>query len=113
MATQGLVTVQKSGRVIMKVVAGCNGYQAQRLARRMRRAWPLSVDEVHDMALRAQFGEPGCLVVITRNAARFEGGDRLNRRYRATFTKPRFNPRWRHGTADHIAIVNVRRDVAK
>ena len=111
MATQGLVTVQLSGRVIMKVVAGCDGDQAQELAYRMQNFWPMSIDEVHALALSVGFGNPECLVVITDNAVCYNGADEIGPLYRATFSQPRFNPRWEHGTCDHVAVMNVERSV--
>jgi len=107
MATQGLVTVQHSGQVIMKIVAGCDGMIARKLANFLRTHWPLDIDEVYEMASAMGFGSPSCLIVMT--ADDFRGGDidELPELYRSTFNRPDFNPRWAHGTADYFEIVDV------
>lgn len=107
MATQGIVTVRKGGRVIVKVIAGCDGYNARKLARRLRRMTSFTAEEVYDTARAAGFGSNCCRVVMTPHATRFEGGGRLHPRYRKTFTRAHFNPRWKHGTADHVVVVDV------
>jgi len=107
MGTLGMVTVQKSGKVIMKVVCGSDGYKAQELARRMMDAWPMTVDAVYDLAREVGFGSTKCLVVMTNDAVCFNGDEDLDPLYRATFEQPHFNPRWPQGICDHTAVVNV------
>lgn len=107
MATQGMVTVQQRGKVIMKVIAGIDGDKAQALATLMLDAWPMTVDAVYHMALEIGFGSPESLVIMTANTVRFDGDEDLHPRYRDTFQEPRFNPRWESGICDHIAIVNI------
>lgn len=107
MATQGLVTVLSDGRVVMKVVAGCNGYNAEKLAERLRNSWPVNIDQAYKTAEEVGFGAPDCRVVLTEDRERYDGKDDLDPRYRATFPRPEFNPRWEHGTADHVIVINV------
>lgn len=100
MATQGLVTVMKDGKVICKIVAGDNGYFAPQLAESIRQSWPLLAGEIYNVARRVGFGCERCLVVMseTKVVRRFD--EQLHRRYRRTFDQPAFNPRWEHGTVD-------------
>lgn len=107
MATQGLVTVRKGGRVLVKVVAGCEGYNARKLAARLRARWPMTLASVQKAASEVHFGCEDCLVVMGRSSVRFAGDDDLGPRYRETFDKPRLNPRWKHGTAAHTVVINL------
>lgn len=107
MATQGLVTVRRKGRVIMKVIAGCEGFNARKLAGRLRRTTSFTLDAIYEKARAVGFGCADCQVTMTRRSTRFEGDGRLSPRYRRTFGYTRFNPRWRHGTADHVVVVDV------
>jgi len=91
----------------MKVIAGCNGYKAQDVADRLKDSWPVGVDKDYELAREVGFGCKGCLVVITATEERFDGDEDLFPRYRDTFDQPEFNPRWEHGTADHIVIIDV------
>lgn len=107
MATQGLVTVMHDGKVIYKIVAGCNGYNASKLAQSIRESWPLLLPEIFNMASRLGFGSSRCRVVISRDAVKYIGTEPLGVLYRATFDLPEFNPRWEHGTVDHYELVEV------
>ena len=111
MSTQGLVTVKSGDKVLIKVVAGCDGMNARKLANRLKKAWPVSIQEAYKMALETKFGDEACLVVITDSEAIFEGepyeDKELGFLYRETFQQPRFNPRWKLGTADHIVVIDV------
>lgn len=108
MATQGVVSVLSGGRVLMKLVAGIDGDLAQEVATELEACWPLTVDEAYDLALNIGFGFEYSLVVQTEEGIRHCDGDgRLKDRYYETFQDPRFNPRWRRGTADHVVVVEV------
>ncbi|MSU75067.1 MAG: hypothetical protein EXS55_00930 [Candidatus Magasanikbacteria bacterium] len=108
MATQGLVTVRKGGEVVMKIVAGMDGMKANQVANAVAKLGRApTVDEAWRLAIKRGFGHAATLVVMTATQVR-QGGDngRLDRRYRRTFHRPEFNPGWKHGTADHIKVVD-------
>ncbi len=109
MATQGLITVKSGWKVLMKIVAGCDGDNAQKVADQLQKNWPVSVEDAYKIALEAGFGDVRCLVVITDSELKFEGEDdgEFSVRYRNTFQRPEFNPRWDLGTADHVVVVDV------
>ena len=107
MATQGLVTVKEQGKVVMKVIAGCDGYYAKNLADALRTNWPVDADEAYHIANDLKFGCSECLVVLTQDNSRFDGNGELGDLYRETFSKPRFNPRWKCGIADYTKVVNM------
>ena len=53
------------------------------------------------------FGSQACLVVLTEDGEYDNCDSELSSRYRETFSDPRFNPRWKEGTADHVRVVEV------
>lgn len=107
MATQGLVTVVSNKKVFMKVVVGCEGYNARKVASRLKKDWPVSADKAHEIASKAQFGCEECRVVITRSKIVIKGDHSVSPLYRKTFQKPKFNPRWNRGTAYHTVVIKV------
>ncbi len=107
MATEGLVTIKFDGKVVMKIVAGCDGYNFQRFTDKLQKSWPVSIDEVYKMALGIGFGDIDSLVVVTDSDIKYEGDDEINPRYRETFQQPEFNPRSEHGTANCMAVLSI------
>jgi len=118
MATQGIVSIVDGDKVLLKVVAGCDGYNAKTLARRLFEMWPISPTAAYGLAEEVGFGCDHCRFVITeysilglndthqvRNVE--EDKDEDFSLYRETFQKPRFNPRWPSGTADYIEVVYI------
>lgn len=106
MATQGMVSVRKNGRVVMKIVVGCNGYKAHAVAKtiRMMRRVPTK-KEANNISYNVGFGGDLDKVIVTKsNAYRFTGQMGL---YQSTFHKPEFNPRWKRGTVDYLEIVDL------
>ncbi len=50
-------------------------------------------------------GEESLVIMNTKTCIKPEG-ERLHRRYRQTFLDPRFNPRWKQGTAEFIEVID-------
>lgn len=107
MATQGLVTVKSHDTVVMKIVAGINGYNAQEVADKIKKSWPLSTEAAYEIAKMIGFGSTECLVVMSASEIKYDGGEEIDPRYRKTFNQPEFNPRWERGTADYVVIIDV------
>jgi hypothetical protein len=107
MASQGLVTVRVNGQVAMKIVAGCDGYHAKKLAKMVGDAWPITPYEAYCFAAKVGFGERDCRVVIDKETHYSGDDEELPARYRETFDQPEFNPRWKHGTADYVEVVDL------
>lgn len=105
MATQGLVSVVEGGAVRFKIVAGCNGMRAVELAARLRAERFANAGSVYDLAEECGFGCDDCRVVMGASEEFYLFDDDLGELYRKTFDDPRFNPRWRHGTAAHVEVV--------
>lgn len=101
--TNGIVSVLKNGEVALKVVAGCDGYNADALA-------GLLTPDTHPevawrLALEAGFGCEDCLVVQHPGGDVYRGEGELNPLYRERFSDPRFNPRWECGLCGHVRVV--------
>jgi len=112
MGTQAVVSVTVGGRTAAKVVCGCNGMNAGRLAEAVRKLKVIpSSGEFFEMVRDCDLGCGDCLVAMDAEMIVGGGGgldpdDLDGGRYRATFDDPRFNPRWARGTADHVEVVD-------
>lgn len=108
MATQGIVSIVRDGKVQFKAVAGCDGMNAPALAKAIRERPPASIDEFYSLCDHFGFGCAGCLVVQNADADKFMGADGpLSSDYCDKFSDPRFNQRWDYGTADYVEVVEI------
>jgi len=112
MATQGIVSIKKSGKMLFKVITGSDGYNASKLANWVNaNKESLSVKTLHAAALDIGFGNEINLVVQGQDNSLYCSTDEedLNDLYhdQDKFLDPRFNPRWKHGTADFVEIVEI------
>ncbi|RLC38914.1 hypothetical protein DRH27_01140 [Candidatus Falkowbacteria bacterium] len=107
MVNQGLVTVKSGINVMMKVVSGCDGHNAQKLAEKLKKTWPLEAEEVSRIAYKVGFGCEKCIIVFTETETIFSGDDEIFLGYKKEFQNPNFNPRSARGTADHVVIIDV------
>jgi len=112
MATQGILSVQRGSTVLMKFIAGSDGYNVTYLANDVRRfiedkgRLPTR-GEAYELAVKAKLGDEASLVVMDEEGWEFRGGDEIHPRYRETFQRPRFNPRWEWGTADYVRVIRL------
>lgn len=119
MGTQGIVSIVINDHVVMKAIAGCNGFNAKVIASVIHRAPELRADiyAFYDLAQRLKFGCTECLVVMDQDTLKTGHGDEIGdspddpQRYFDTFADPAFNPRWAPGTADYVEIVYIKRVV--
>jgi len=115
MATQGVVSVIADGKMIMKIVAGCDGYNAERVAEYIKAQYINNegiaysqANHILSMCSYLDFGCKECLVLLTPKSIHTENWEDVGSwidRYRETFDDPNFNPRWHYGTADYVEIV--------
>jgi hypothetical protein len=106
MATQGIVSViDKTGKTKIKIIAGCDGYNAKKLADHIKKEQLLDLQSIYDAALALDFGSKSSLVVINKDGFIYEEDDELPERYFQTFDDPKFNPRWELGTAAYTEII--------
>jgi hypothetical protein len=105
MSTQGLVSiVNERGETLIKIVAGCNGFNASKLAARIVEHGEVHAELICRWADEIGFGCRDCTVT------QFAPGGSLTwfgdtepgtRFYAEKFADPKFNPRWEQGTASH------------
>ena len=73
--TQGLVTVQRGGKVGMKIITGEDGMNAHRVARAIKKLGRIPrLKEAYDLALRLGFGSSKTLVVVGEKKILPQGG---------------------------------------
>ncbi len=111
MGTNGIVSVVKDRKVIVKAVAGCNGFNAYKLKRLIMVSQAGTVASVVAAAHAVQFGCPDCLVVFTSdgqgvNLPDDDDPEGLNR-YLQTFSDTEFNPRWARGEASYKVVADL------
>lgn len=116
MATQGVVgIIGPDGRMAVKVVAGCDGFNVPKLVERVEALTETpTVDESLALAREVGLGCPLCLMAGDRDHIVGLDEDEypdVAARFRETFDQPRFNPRWEQGTADYAlaAVVGTRK----
>lgn len=107
MATQGIVTVLSNEKVVMKIITGSNGYNAQSLATELKNQWPVNIQEAYEVAISLHFGSSDSLVVMTMDSIEYRGIGEIKENYRDTFNQAEFNPRWECGTADYVVLLHV------
>lgn len=112
MSTQGIVSIVSNGKTLIKAIAGDNGFQAPLLAERIRKERLVTARQVYKAAQELRFGCDDCLIVMDEwgEVGHEDALDGLHEHqplYRQTFDKPEFNPRWSHGTADNVELVDI------
>lgn len=66
MATQGIVSTKyPCGKTKIKVIAGCNGINAEALAEQIKLNNLQTIDDIYSEAKDCQFGCRACLVVVS------------------------------------------------
>ena len=112
MGTQAVVSVRQDCKVKYKIICGMNGNRAPEFAKALKNALQeeesLDLDEIYDLASH-YIGTGNDLVVMSENSEFHHCSERLTPRYRDTFHKATFNPRWEHGTADHMIVIDLDR----
>lgn len=103
--TNGVVSVVVNGKVAMKFVAGCDGYNAPKVAAHIRTMGRVpNLFEASSIAATYELGCKDCLVIQEPNEDHFY--EPLGERYRDTFGDPRANPRWEH-EADYTEVIEL------
>lgn len=109
MGTQGVVSVVQAGRTVIKCVAGCDGYNAERLAQVIAEQRLTTIDPIYDLALTLGFGCLDCLVVQDKDYLRTAHPEDVlgGTFYIQKFADPAFNPRWAQGSASYTFWVDT------
>lgn len=112
MATQGIVSiVSDTNKTLIKVIAGCNGYKAEILAKFILENKCNTVSKVSGAALALGFGCVDCLVVMDKYQILFPHKDELPDSYLKTFDNPIWNPRWEAGIASYVISINFEKGI--
>lgn len=114
MATQAIISLVKKGHTFIKIICGCDGYNADKLVKVLKNNKPDDVKDVIEqlklyyiIAIENGFGCKDCLVVMDSENIIFEGDKHISPLYRETFDDPSFNPRWKLGIADIVTALNI------
>lgn len=114
MGTQAIISMVKNGHTFIKIICGCDGYNADKLVKVLKDNKPGNIKDMtkqlklyYMMALENGFGCKDCLVVIDSENIIFDGDDNITSLYRETFDNPSFNPRWKLGIADIVVVLNI------
>lgn len=107
--TNGLVSiVDTKGTVRYKLVAGCDGYNALRVAEELCKEQPVDPETIYDIAIDQDFGCDDCLVLqASPSDGIFKGDHDLPEWYESKFYDPKFNPRWESGIVGYLVIIQV------
>lgn len=89
------------------MVVGCNGYNADKVAARIRSFQSAGLTDLYMIARDEGFGCASCRVVIGREGVMCVDPDDLHDLYRETFDQPAFNPRWENGACECYEPVDV------
>jgi hypothetical protein len=114
MATQGMVSVIKGGKVVAKVVTGCNGSRTAQLASVIGAHGKYDPLTLAQDAKTFKVGCSDCLLIAGENpdapqkvsvygAADGAQVDLVVR----TFQQENFNPRWERGSCDYVYRVDL------
>jgi len=105
MATQGVLSVVRNGKVVAKLVTGSDGYQLPKLADIIRKNGISDVATIFASAVVLGVGSMGSLFVMGENNIITNSDEEVPDAYRQTFSDPRWNPRWKLGTAEYVEVV--------
>ncbi len=106
MAIQGVLSVIRDGKVIIKLVTGSDGGKLPELADVVRREKLDDTGRIYLEALKLGIGSMENLFVFDETSHRTNSGEGLGY-YRDTFHNPTWNPRWESGTADYVEVVDT------
>ena len=106
MITQAVISIVKNDQTFIKIVCGCGGNNAEKLAEVISRLRLENIDDIDIVAIENNFGCKDCLVVMNKEDVIFGEREGFGTLYSETFEDPYFNPRWKCGTADKVIILN-------
>lgn len=115
MGTQATLTLLRDGKVVRKIVAGCNGDGMEALRDRLENDPTDDLGKLIEHCIGLSVGCPRCLLIqsspdkittlIQKDVDDFSPGEYT--RWRETFYNPTFNPRWDNGTASYSLVLDL------
>lgn len=110
--TQGMITIisRATKQVLTKIVVGDNGMLINNVIKdiKAKKVEPNNLQKFYELAKQNRFGCKDCLVIMDKNHEMFlgeDGDEELDERYRNTFNKPKFNPRWDCGEVEYLEML--------
>jgi len=117
MGANGMVTVCSDLGVIFKIVVGCNGSEAKKVAHAvLEESGKLTTGSLDELAASLEFGCEDCRIVygdMIHGLYRYNGEtffelpENVRTRYVDTFHNPRFNLRTKYGWLGHMWQVDI------
>lgn len=108
MATQGVLSIIGHGRVLAKAITGADGYKMVEIASAVRDKKIIEAKKLFELC--REYGLGGDSFIVQYSPYEWLGDceeDELPVLYSETFNEPRFNPRWKYGSADYVEIVDM------
>ena len=106
MATNAIISITKNNEVITKIICGCDGDRAEKVAREIIKYMaiggdPTNIVDIYEICREFKLGCEDCLFVMNSKGYYFDEDDEDDaetmKRYRDTFDDPEFNPRTKDG----------------
>ena len=100
------------GRVVAKAITGADGYEMPAVAADVRANNVTTAEGLLDLC--HDHGLGGESLIVQASPVDWIGDcteDELPCLYAEKFSDPRFNPRWKHGTADYVEVVDMTHNV--
>lgn len=107
MSTQALVTITRGGKVTRKIVSGCNGYNAEKMAKAILDNGVDDPKQLEALAQQCELACGNCLVIQSGPEEFWPEQPEDLLLYTAKFALPEFNPRWENGTAAYTFVVDL------
>ncbi len=113
MATQGILSIVVGGKVVAKAIVGADGYEMPAIAEDVKANNVTTAKGLLDLCHKRGLG--GESLIVQSSPREWIGDctdDELPDLYAEKFHDPRFNPRWKYGTADYIEVVDMTHNAA-
>ncbi len=111
MGTQATLAVMQKGKVIVKIITGCNGWRMESLKKWIEETGTIDPAYIVDKCKSLEVGCDGCLTVQFGPSKFYNPINQpvvdTNGLYASKFEDPTFNPRWSCGVAAYSLIVDV------
>ena len=112
MSTNGMISLVKGGKVIIKIIAGCDGYNAEKTAIEIMKYLQIDGDEIYlsdlfEICKLKKFGCDDCLTIMNESKSLSRAQSVEPKEYRETFEDPQFNPRNKNGSVEYLFIIPV------
>lgn len=77
MTTQAIISLVKNGNTFIKIICGCDGYNAEKLVKVLKDKKLNNIKDIYIMPLESGFGCKECLVVMNSENIVFDGDEKV------------------------------------